>query len=166
MDPTLQRLDDENEVRKLLVTMSLGMDVFDVDLFASAFADPVLVDIPPLGGDQIRLSGEMSRHEYARNVIDLMLGFTAVQHVSTNHLINVDGDEASCTSYVLGTHYLEENPDPWLTVGALYRFQAKRFDREGWRIRRFTVSQLFRNGNNSLWEDATRRALLRRVGRS
>ena len=32
----LRRLDDENEIRKLVVTMSLGMDVFDVDLSLTA----------------------------------------------------------------------------------------------------------------------------------
>jgi hypothetical protein len=163
MDAALQNLVDENEIRNAIVTMSLGMDTLDVDLFASAFSDPLYADIPPLGGDEIRLSGQLRRLDYATNVIDLMRGFTAVQHVSTNHLFNVDGDVASCRAYVLGTHFLDEEADPWLTVGAIYTFQARRFASEGWRIERFKVTQLFRQGNNELWSEVTKRAIARRT---
>jgi hypothetical protein len=166
MDPILRRLDDENEIRKLVVTMSLGMDVFDADLFASACAERIFLDIPSLGGTDIPLSGDLSGPEYARNVIELLRGFTACQHASTNHLIDVDGDEATCSSYVLGTHYLAEDPDPWLTVGGLYNFTVRRFPDKGWRIVRFKVTQLFQQGNKALWKEVTRRAAARRAEKS
>jgi hypothetical protein len=163
MDPILQRLDDENEIRKLVFKMSLGMDTLDDDLFAAACAPRIYIDIPHLAGLEMALAGDLDGKEYARNVIDLMRGFTAVQHASTNHIIDVKGDEATCSSYVIGSHYMAEDPEPWLLVGGLYNFQVRRFPDLGWRIVRFRVTQFFNQGNQGVWEIVTRKALARRA---
>jgi hypothetical protein len=157
MDDLLQRLSDEHEVRRLAIRMSNGMDARDYDLFRSSWADEVELDVPPLAGDAVPLSGKLKADDYARGVIALLSHYKATQHVSTNHDVEVDGDEATCVCYTLATHFLPvENGDPWLTAGARYDFTARRFRPAGWKIVKFKVTQLWASGNYNLWREVTR----------
>jgi hypothetical protein len=153
MDPILQRLDDENEIRKLVLRFSLGMDTRDVGLFRAAWADEVELDLHTLAKDVIPLSGTRRADEYARDVIALLSGFTATQHVSTNHLIAVDGDTATCTCYTLATHYLRRDAgESWLTAGSRYELVALRTRATGWRFTRFALRGLWTSGDRSIWQ--------------
>jgi hypothetical protein len=153
MDPELRRIADESAVRDLVIGFSNGMDARDEALFRASFADEVVLDIPPMGGDAVTLSGPVSGDDYARGVIALLSGFAATQHVSTNHLVAVDGDAASCICYTHATHYLpDEGVHPWLTLGARYDIVARRFPAQGWRITGFRWTGQWAEGNAGLWD--------------
>lgn len=158
MDSELRRIADESAIRDLVIGFSNAMDARDEAAFRASFADEVDLAIPPLGGDEVPLSGMVSGDDYARGVIALLTGFDATQHVSTNHLVTVDGDEASCVCYTHATHYLpHEGGHPWLTIGARYDILARRLPGQGWRIVRFRWREQWAEGNAGLWEIATAR---------
>ncbi len=158
MDPELRRLIDENAIRKLVIAFSNAMDARDVAMFRSAFADVVDLDIPPRAADVIVLQGKVNADTYAEQVIKLLSGFTATQHVSTNHQIEVDGDRATCVCYTHATHYLPiENGEHWLTAGSRYALEAERFPDKGWRFVKFRSTRMFSDGNLGLWDELNRR---------
>jgi hypothetical protein len=57
MDPVLQQSHDENEIRKLVIGFSLGMDSRDVDLFRASWAEEIELDLPPPAPDVLPFSG-------------------------------------------------------------------------------------------------------------
>lgn len=153
VDPLLQELHDENEIRKLVVGFSLGMDARDVALFRSAWADEIELDLESRAGDVIGLSGTRRADDYAADVIALLSGFTATQHVSSNHLIDVRGDDATCACYTLATHLLAApGGDRWLTAGSRYDLVARRFSEVGWRFTRFSLRSLWSSGDGAIWQ--------------
>jgi len=126
--------------------------------FRASFADEVDLAIPPLGGDAVPLSRIVAGDDYARGVIALLSGFAATQHVSSNHFVTVDGDEASCVCYTHATHYLPyKDSHPWLTIGARYDIAARRIEGQGRRIVRFRWKEQWAEGNSGVWEIATAR---------
>jgi hypothetical protein len=158
MDSELRRLIDEHEIRKLVIAFSIGMDSRDAALFRSAFADEVDLDIPPRAADVIVLQGKVDADAYAEQVIRLLSGFEATQHVSTNHMITVDGDRATCICYTHATHYLPiPSGEDWLTAGSRYSLEAERFPDKGWRFVKFRSTRMFSDGNLGLWDELNRR---------
>ena len=158
MDPELRQLIDEHDIRKLVVAFSIGMDSRDVAMFRSAFADQVDLDIPSRAPDVITLQGMVDADLYAEQVIRLLSGFEATQHVSTNHMIEIDGDSASCICYTHATHYLPiASGESWLTAGSRYALEAERFPGIGWRFVRFRSTRMFSDGNLGLWDELNRR---------
>jgi hypothetical protein len=161
MDDVLRRLDDENEIRRLVLTFSVGMDLRDEQMFRSAFADQVDLDIPPRAKGAITLQGLVDADTYAKEVIRLVGGWQATQHVNTNHLIRVDGDEATCQCYVFATHFMgPEHDSPWLVAGSRYSLDARRFAGVGWRFVKFRSTPMWSNGDRGLWEEIARRIAL------
>ena len=69
----------------------------------------------------------------------------AVHHQITNHVVNVDGDQATCTANMQGTHVLANaSGGPMWTVGGRHEYQLTR-TADGWRIKKRTfyrVSQV------------------------
>jgi hypothetical protein len=158
IEDIVRRLDAENEVRKLVLKMSLGMDMRDFDILRAAWADEVEFDIPAFG-----LNGPLRADDYVRGSIDSLSEFKATQHVSTNHDVTVDGDSATCISYVLATHQLPmDDGDQWCTVGARYDIVARRLS-IGWRTVRFKWTRLWTSGNYMVFDEANRRLAARRA---
>lgn len=76
------------------------------------------------------------------------VGFTALQHLVTNVLVEVDpasgGDTASVRANLVGI-FIKEPPQPEFALGAVYRFTARRTP-EGWRFASLTVTPVWRMG--------------------
>lgn len=162
MNLELQRVVDENAIRDLVISFSNAMDARDETAFRASFADEVDLAIPPLGGEEVPLSGMVRGDDYARGVISLLTGFDATQHVSSNHHVTVDGDEANLVCYTHATHYLpHEGGHPWLKIGARYDIVARRLS-QGWRIVKFRWKEQWADGNVGLWDIATARIRERR----
>lgn len=152
-DPLIQQLHDESEIRKLVVGFSLGMDLRDTTLFRQAWADEVELDLRTLAANTIPLTGRRNADDYSRDVITLLSGFTATQHVSTNHYIKVHGETAACTCYTHAEHYLRgDESDLWLTAGSRYELTAHRFPDLGWRFTSFALSPIFARGDRHIWQ--------------
>jgi hypothetical protein len=71
----------------------------------------------------------------------------AVHHQITNHVISVDGAEATCTANMQGTHVLANaSGGPMWTVGGRHVYQLKR-TQGGWRISGLTFTLQWATGN-------------------
>ncbi len=164
MDAALQRLVDESDIKKLITRLSFAMDLRDREMYRSVFAEEIECDITPIAGDAVPLTGTMNTAAFAGDVIDMLSEFTMTQHVNTMHLVDVDGDDATLMSYVIGTHYLERQagdgathcPDPWNTIGARYDMRARRFP-EGWRFVAFKWRMMWTRDNHHLWNEVAQR---------
>lgn len=129
-------------------------------LFRSAFADTVDLDISARAPDVITLQGMVDADVYADEVIRLLSGFEATQHVSTNHMITIGGDRATCICYTDATHYLPiESGQSWLVAGSRYALEAERFPDKGWRFVKFRSIRMFSDGNLGLWDELNRRLI-------
>lgn len=158
MNEPVQRLQDENDIRRLVYTFSMAMDLREEEMYRSAFADQVDLDIPARAEDVITLKGLVNADTYAKEVIRLLSGWNATQHVSTNHLIDVDGDVGTCMCYVYATHFLEPgHTDPWLVAGSRYSITANRLPELGWRIVQLRSTPMWSRGDKGLWEEIAQR---------
>ncbi len=73
-----------------------------------------------------------------------------VHHLVTNHVIDLDGDRATCTANMMGTHVLA-NPSggPTWTVGGHHKYQVTRTP-NGWRIAGITFTIQWASGNQNI----------------
>jgi hypothetical protein len=169
MDEIVRRLADENEIKKLIMQLSFAMDLRDRDMYRSVFADEIECDITAIVGEAVPLTGAMNADEFADNIIEMLSEFEMTQHVNAMHMIEVHGDDATLSCYVIGTHYLGRpttDPsghcsDPWNTIGARYDMRARRFT-EGWLFVAFKWRMMWSRDNHDLWNEVGQRLTARR----
>jgi hypothetical protein len=91
--------------------------------------------------------------EFARRTID---GMKATQHMITNHVITLHGDEADCVAYVQARHHLPNESGG--SNQAMYGFYTNRFVRThaGWKIRACKLTVTWNEGNMHIFELARR----------
>jgi len=85
-------------------------------------------------------------------------GFDATQHLSSNHVITLSGDTATCVSYMVARHYLVENGERLMhSIGGHY---TNRLVREAghWKISRCALTVTWEMGDRSLFDIAAKRA--------
>lgn len=154
-DEVVWQLWSERAIQNLVVGFSLGMDALDYGLFRRAWADEVELDLGTLAGAEIQLAGTRPADDYARDALGLLSGFTATQHLSTNHLVAVQGEDATCVCYTHAQHFLADG-ERWLTAGSRYDLTARWSGEGGWRFTRFSLTNLWTRGDRSIWQAATR----------
>ncbi|MBK1786590.1 nuclear transport factor 2 family protein [Prauserella cavernicola] len=117
------------------------------------FAEYIDFDYTSLhGGEPLR----MTRDELVRGWRTALSGLDATQHLTGNHLAEVDGDSAVCTASVLATHVLaNDEGEPTWTIGGHYRYALVREDGT-WRIGGLTLTAEWTSGNPDLMLLATR----------
>jgi hypothetical protein len=88
----------------------------------------------------------------------MQAGYKATQHLLGNHDVRVQGDAATCTAYVVATHYLPgaAGGDAW-SLGGLYDLGLVR-SAGAWRISRMKLTVLWVAGNQRLREPEFRGA--------
>ena len=150
----LQFLLDRAAISDVQLRYATGVDMRDWPLYRSCFTDEIdtdfssVVDRPP----QRMKADEWV--EFARRTIN---GMKATQHMITNHVITLDGDEATCVAYVQAHHHLPN--DTGSSDQVMYGNYTNRFVRtpDGWKIRSCTLTVTFNEGNMHILELARRR---------
>ena len=142
----------------MICRLALGMDLRDEQMFEACWAPEFDMTVPPLYGDAVPLTGHLKSTEHAKNVIAGLSEFKSTHHVLTNHLIEVDGERATCSVYMIGTHTLAdiETGDRINTIGARYDFECRRFP-TGWKITKLVWTRHWSTGNSGLWDIVERR---------
>ena len=121
----LQTLLDRAAIHDLIIRYARGVDRRDLDLVASCFAaDAAYQGSLGTGGIDVVLAALRER----------MPRYRTTMHFLTNPLVEVRGDAASCETYALVYHRLENDDDVEdFIVGVRYVDElARRAD--GWRI--------------------------------
>jgi len=86
-------------------------------------------------GEPSRISADA----WADQALSLVSAFQSTQHIITNHVITIDGDQATCVAYVQAQHY---NPESILTVGGYYTNNMER-TAEGWKISKLKLTTMW-----------------------
>lgn len=143
---------DREIITDTVVRMGWYLDRRDWSALAGLFTPRVYTDYTDLWGGEPRegtvdeLLSTTAQGSWRRT----MSGLEATQHLITNVLADVTGDEATATANVLGVHRLT-NPhgSPLWTSGGTYEMGLTR-TAEGWRIRAITYRLSWTDGNQQV----------------
>ena len=146
MDAALQALVDRQEIVDTVVRWAYALDTKDWATARSCFSDQVETDYSDLPGvGPSRLTAE-EFVDLRRRAHQKLL----TQHLSTNHLVTLDGDHATCVSATL-IHRLapDRQSDNTFDTLAHYTHTLTR-TAAGWRISRIKQSVVWNRGNASI----------------
>jgi hypothetical protein len=113
----------------------MAVDRRDCKMLAGCFTESVHADYSENGLP----AADFARDELIRIIRDAIGGFTATQHLSTNHLIEfdtADPDRATCDSSMYAQHYLDSasEGEVFTLHGSYLNYMVRTPD--GWRIER------------------------------
>jgi hypothetical protein len=133
----LQELTDRADLAELVTRQGLWLDERRFDDPASVLtADASVVT---QGG---RAQG---LHDIATQAHRVHSRFDRTQHVTSDVLIDLDGDRATVSANLIATFVNDAAPEPALMVGERYHFDAVRTP-QGWRFSRIEITPLWRSG--------------------
>jgi hypothetical protein len=155
----VQQLIERTAISDVVYAYATGLDRRDWKLFRSIFMDSIDMDFRSVGLRRDRYDAD----EWVRDAKQLFAGFEATQHTSTNHVLELCGDEATCTSNMQATHFvarepndgLEDGADCW-TIGGYYINELVR-STQGWKLAKVTLKVTWQTGNRELSRIALRR---------
>ncbi len=144
-----ETLRDRLKIIELTSKLLLLIDARDWAAAQELFTDPVNVDYTSLNGGAPQSMTPAELIGGWRQTLDHL---EATQHLQGNHVIAVDGDEASCATNVQGTHVLPNAAGgPIWTVGGRYDFRLTRTS-SGWRIAAMTLTVKWATGNQKIMD--------------
>jgi hypothetical protein len=127
---TLQWLVDRTQISDLLYSFAAALDNKDWQAYAANYAEGGYIELPDpqsAGGTFILHKSEMLE------LVPKSLGrYTATHHISTNHQISIEGDQARSRSYLQAVHVAAMPVDHW-TVGGWYDSRFLRTP-QGWKF--------------------------------
>ena len=153
-DARLQLLLDRAEISDVQLRYATGLDSRDWPLFRSCFPDEIETDFTSVfGGDPRKVSADRWTEAARRSVS----GLKATQHMITNHVITIAGDDATCIAYVQARHYLpNESGDSMQTMFGYYTNRLVRTS-AGWKIRACKLTLTWQTGNSHIFTLASAR---------
>ena len=146
----VQTLIDKQAISEVLYRYAAGCDRRDWDLFRACFCDEVEIDLSSWNGNPPAV---LPLETWVAGVRAGLSGFDATQHLSGNHLVEVDGDRAHATSNVQASHRLG---DERVVLGGWYDTRLLRQEGQ-WRIARSALNVTWRSGSEELFARAAER---------
>jgi hypothetical protein len=145
-DPTsltdrVQRLEDRQDITQLVAQLGRMLDEKRFDDARSILADDITVRTPGGESHGPDAVAEQARRSHTVNT----------QHAISDVLIDLDGDRARVRANLIATFAPDrpgarlvvgdaEHPDPYFTLGEVYRFEAVRTG-DGWRLSRIETER-------------------------
>ncbi len=151
----IEYLIDKNEVIDKVNDIVISADKKDWNSIIDCFADEVLLDYTSLtGGEPSTLKPEKIVEAWK----ELLPGFKITQHSVTNHQVQIEGDEASCFSYINAVHYLpnDSGEDLWIVMGHFEHHLLKMENQ--WKVDKMKLIVTYIGGNKDLPELARENA--------
>ncbi len=132
--------------------MAMSADNRDWEACRATFTDTVAVDYTSLaGGNPATIPADALMDSWK----GLLPGFTATQHLLGSHIVDVDGDKATCEAHFQATHVLDD--ETW-TLGGKYDYQLE-LQGDTWKIAAITMTALWSVGDQAkLLQSATERS--------
>lgn len=156
-----QRAWDEISIVRTISRVAQAQDDLDYAGYCSCFTDTVLLSsaviIPNWTG------GEISAGELALKTFDSLSRFDVVHHMVFNHLVEVEGDAATCVADLHALSILIDDSVPHtFTIGGRYFLRLRR-ERAEWRIWERSVTSRYQFGDQSILGKAAARPPVRQV---
>ena len=149
----LQLLIDRAEISDLVNRYATGLDTHDWPLLRSIFTDEIDIDMSSIHLRPTHVTAD----EWVESARILFAGFDATQHLSANHVHDVRGDEATCTSYMRAEHFvINDEGENYYTMGGYYVDELVR-TADGWKIRSVNLAVTWNRGNRNVLNLAARR---------
>jgi hypothetical protein len=147
-DP-LRWLVDRALISDVVVRFAIALDTRDWQLLRSCLAARVEVDYP----DSVGVA-EFTADELAAIADGFFSRLDATLHISANHLIELDGDRATCRSTLHAAHHLAAVGDDSVQRQIGYYRNVLERDGEQWRIVRTEQHQGWTEGNPAVFAHA------------
>jgi hypothetical protein len=142
-DPNLQLLLDRYEISDMIIRFAMALDLQDWSLLRSCFTDEIEVNY-------FDFRGEPPSRKKAEDFVDERreaLTGLKTQHISTNHMITVDGSTATCISCaVIYRFHPEKNEENTFNTHGYYQHTLIRTPR-GWKICKIKQTVFWNAGN-------------------
>ena len=145
---------DQLDVIDAVNAIFINTDAQTWEHVRNGFADDVFLDYSSMGADASLQSADAIVTSWQ----EVFPGFEATQHAVSNHVVEVNADEADCFCYGTALHYLpnDEGEAVWRVVGH-YDFHLVRSG-PTWKAERMTFTLRFMDGNTDLPTLARQRA--------
>lgn len=155
MPDDLQDLKDRSDIADAVKKFATSVDTLDFDLYRSIFADEVDMDVSSFSG----LPAEkVSMDEWVEQIRGFLPGFDSTQHVLSNFVIDVSGEDASCVVYMKAEHFVANTQgDNSHAIGGFYTFGLNRSSGD-WKIVAMTLNVTWSRGNRDVYRIAGERA--------
>lgn len=156
-----QRAWDEIAIINTVSRVAHAQDNFDREGYLGCFADKVLLT------DSVVFPNWKSRELAATELLDMyfetMSGYDGAHHIVSNHLIDVDGDEATCIADLYCPCWMiEDGAQTDFTIGGRYFLRLRRIDGE-WRIYERSIKTRYLLGDTGMPERAAARVTARKA---
>jgi hypothetical protein len=133
----LQWLVDRAQISDLLYSFAAALDTKDWKKYADNYADNGYIELPDPRAASA--SSFVLHKDKMPELVGKSLGrYTATHHISTNHQITIDGDEANSRSYLQAVHVGTAPADHW-TAGGWYDCRYIRTT-DGWKFFRVKLT--------------------------
>jgi hypothetical protein len=150
---TLQTLLDRAAISDVFNRYAMSVDMRDWALFRTCFTDDVEADFSSIWPGAIYRGGDIWVAK-ARELVD---GLDVTQHIITNHTHDINGDTARSTSYLHAQHVFknEFGGDQFILAG-YYSYDMVR-TAAGWKIKKYSLTATWGNGNSAVFDLADKR---------
>lgn len=155
MGGDLQALIDKADIADVILRFATSVDTLNFELYRSIFADEVDMDVSSFSG----LPAErVSMDDWTAQIKGFLPGFDATQHVLSNFVINVEGDDATVVVYMKAEHFIaNDQGDNSHAIGGNYEFGLSRIAGD-WKIGAMTLNVTWSRGNRDVYRLAGERA--------
>lgn len=154
MMPSPGELADRAAVSDVVLAYATALDTLDWPLFRSIFADQVRVDYRSFDPS---LDFTLPADDWVAMMQRGFGGFDATQHISANHVHRIDGDRATCVSYMQASHFVTRGGETFAaTLFGRYVNELERMG-QGWRLSAVTLHVSARTGDMRVFEWAAAR---------
>lgn len=144
----VQRLIDRAAISDVVNAYATAVDSRDWALFRSLFMPRLFLDFRSFHPSLYR---EMTVEELVE-ITKGIAGFDATQHLSCNHRHRIEGDRATCVSYMHAGHFLKrEGVDYACFLYGFYTYELVRTVAD-WKIDRYGLQITAQHGDSRVFE--------------
>lgn len=142
-DTSIQVLRDRMEIIDVVIRFASALDMKDWKLCLSCFTDEIEADYSDLRGEPAKL---IKSTDFVK-LREIALSSLITEHLSTNHTITVEGDEATCISHMTIYRFLPSvEVREHFDTHCYYTHTLARTP-QGWKIKKIKQSVLWSTGN-------------------
>ena len=132
----LQLLYDRMGIIDTINRYATSVDTRDWDLFLTCYTDEMNADMVSIGFSEPM---DMPAQEFLEIIKRAVDPFESTQHLISNHVIDIDGDNATCVCYLQAQHFRQDDTGAHaVLIGGYYANSLIRTP-AGWRINKYKV---------------------------